>query len=128
MASQPLRRALVKALGHRAHETLGAQATALEYVEYWLRSGQTLQGLSLDIEADLGRTPSRKFVSFVCNRLGADARLRIQVARTTRLKRPPKDLTPAHLGSQPAPTSQAEVNVKTAKRIKRERSDCSSSV
>ena len=89
MASQPLRRALVKALGNRAHDELGAQATPLDYVEYWLSSGQTLQGLSQDIEVDLGRTLSRKFVSFVCNRLTADARLRIRVARTTRLQTPP---------------------------------------
>jgi hypothetical protein len=99
MASQPLRRALVKALGHRAKDRLGPQATPLDYVEYWLSSGHTLQDLSQDIAADLGRTLSRKFVSFVCNRLTADARLRIRVARTTRLQRPPPDNTAAQSSS-----------------------------
>jgi hypothetical protein len=81
MASQPLRRALLKALHRRAEVQLGARATPLEYVEFWLVSGRTFQALAQDIEADLGQPVSRKFVSFVCNRLTADARSRIRAAR-----------------------------------------------
>lgn len=81
MASQPLRRALLKALRRRAEVHLGAEATPIEYVEFWLSSGRTFQALAVDIGADLGRPVSRKFVSFVCNRLTADARSRIRAAR-----------------------------------------------
>ena len=81
MASQPLRRALVNALSNRAKVKLGSGATPLDYVESWVRAGQTIQALARDLATDLGRPVSRKFVSFVCNRLTADARSRIHATR-----------------------------------------------
>jgi hypothetical protein len=81
MASQPLRRALVQALRRRAEAKVGIGATPMDYVEAWLRSGRTLRALAGDIEPDLGRPVSRKFVSFVCNRLTPDARSRVRTAR-----------------------------------------------
>ncbi len=101
MASQPLRRALLRALDRRAQSQLGAAATPLEYVEFWLGSRQTFQGLSRDIETDLGRPVSRKFVSFVCNRLTADARRRIRAARPALKQRFTLDDTATMSGDQP---------------------------
>jgi hypothetical protein len=84
MASRPLQRAVVGALAARAQGRLGWRATPLDYVEAWLSSGGTFVSLAKAISDDLSRPVSRGFVSFVCQRLDPQARVRVRTAREVR--------------------------------------------
>lgn len=77
----PLRRALTAALAERARTLLGEDATALDYVAAWVRAGLSMRALATLLAFDVGRSLSRGFVSFTCQRLEPQARTRIRAAR-----------------------------------------------
>lgn len=81
MPGWPLRRSCKRALLARAQHTLGADATELDYLLRWLRSGFTVGQLADAIALDVNHTVDRTTLSTLLKRLAPDAKARIAETR-----------------------------------------------
>jgi hypothetical protein len=75
------RRRLRAALLRRAQAAIGANATALDYVEQYVANRGRFSDLAASLRLEMGEPLSRGFLSFIANRLASDARRRIAAAR-----------------------------------------------
>jgi hypothetical protein len=82
MAGQPKRRALVALLWTRAQRELGDAATPIDWVCEQVAKGLTMRQIADSLAPSLRGGVSRNFFSGVANGLTADARARIEAARS----------------------------------------------
>ena len=75
------RRRLRAALLRRAQVAIGANATALDYVEQYVANRGRFSDLARSLQEEMGESLSRGFLSFIARRLAPDARTRIAMAR-----------------------------------------------
>ena len=75
------RRRLRAALLLRAQTAIGADATALDYVERYVANRGRFSDLARSLQEEMGESLSRGFLSFIARRLEPDARARIAMAR-----------------------------------------------
>jgi hypothetical protein len=81
VASTPKRRRLRAALARRAEAEIGPGAAPLDYVEQWVANGGVITELAANLQAEMGESISRGFLSLIVHRLGPDATARILGAR-----------------------------------------------
>lgn len=108
MAARPVRRAVIAALTSRASTVLGPSSSALDYVVAWISAGGTFTTLATCLGDQIGRSLSRGFVSFTCQRLAPDARSRIRSARE---RAGPGGASRTRSGSNPLAAGQEVIHV-----------------
>lgn len=80
MAARPKERKLKAALLRRARAELGTSATIADFVAGWVEDGRTISDLARSMEAEMGESCSRSWLSGVLNRAPED-KARITAAR-----------------------------------------------
>jgi hypothetical protein len=81
MASRPKEQRLKALLEQMADSELGEGAGGFDLVCARIAGGQTVTSLALELEQAMGESASRKWISFVINRWGTDAKERLTEAR-----------------------------------------------
>jgi hypothetical protein len=81
MSGHRKRHKMRAALLQRAEQELGEGKVALDYVRWWVSTGRSVKALAESVQAEIGESVSRNFMSFIVHRLSPDATSRIVAAR-----------------------------------------------